>query len=115
MAAVEHAGVLDHLVERDAAVRAPEREGEAGARGRERLEAERRQYPRRARVPGVGDHERLALVQRAKVRGPYCSCQLLHGHLGFLQYVSPTATSMKQHGAEFREMSNCAACGNELD
>jgi hypothetical protein len=62
--AVEHGGVLDHLVERHAAVEPAEREGEAGARRRERPEAEGGQHPRGAGVPRVRDHERLTGVER---------------------------------------------------
>ena len=54
----------DDLVERRAAVEAAEREREAGARGRERLEPERGEHARGAGVPRVRDHERLARVQR---------------------------------------------------
>ena len=60
---VEHAHVLDDLVERDAAVPPPERERETGARGRQRLEPERLEHLRRPGVPGVGDDERLTLVE----------------------------------------------------
>src|SRR5439155_18545463 len=61
--------VRDDLVERHVAVEPPEREGEARARGRERLEPERRQYPRRAGVPRVRDHERRARVERLERAG----------------------------------------------
>ena len=56
----------DDVVERRPAVETPEGECEAGARARERLEAERLEHPRRARVPRVGDDERLAFVEGAK-------------------------------------------------
>ena len=58
--------VRRQLVERDLAVAAPERERERRARRRERLEPEPLEHARRAGVPRVGDHERLALVQRAE-------------------------------------------------
>ena len=60
----ERPDVLHDLVERHVPVQAPEREGKAGARRRERVEAERFEHTRRARVPRVRDHERRALVER---------------------------------------------------
>jgi hypothetical protein len=51
-----------NLVDRHASVEAAERECEAGTRRRERAKAERLEYARRAGVPRVRDHERLALV-----------------------------------------------------
>jgi hypothetical protein len=65
---IEDADVGSDLVEVDAAVGAPERERETGARTRQRPEPERREHLRRAGVPRVGDDERLALVKRAEVR-----------------------------------------------
>ena len=61
--------VRGDLVERRAPVRPRQREREAGARRRERLEAERLEHARRARVPRVRDHERLARVERPKRLG----------------------------------------------
>src|SRR5205823_4050047 len=64
--------VGEELVAADSAgaVDLAERVGEAEARRRERLEAERRQQLRGAGVPGVGDDEYArALVQRAECGG----------------------------------------------
>jgi hypothetical protein len=59
-----------HGLEIDAAVRQSAREGEAGAGGRQRLEAERGEEFGRADIPGVGDDEGLrALVQLAEAGG----------------------------------------------
>ena len=77
----ERRGVLHHLVERDVAVEAPEREREPGARGRQRLEAERRQHLRGAGVPRVRDDERLAFVQCAELLGLALLGLLGHGRL----------------------------------
>ena len=55
--------MLDDLVQGDVPVEPPEREREPGARGRQRLEAECGKDTSRARVPGVGDHERLPRVE----------------------------------------------------
>jgi hypothetical protein len=57
-----------NLVDRRAAVEATEREGEAGARRRERAKAERLEHAGGAGVPGVGDHERLARMERGERR-----------------------------------------------
>src|SRR5439155_16810323 len=61
---IELADVADDIVQRGAAVPPLQRERETGARRGERVEAERGEDARRAQVPGVRDHERLALVQR---------------------------------------------------
>ena len=66
---VERGRVRDHLVERDVAVPASEREREPGAGGREGPEPERGQHAGGTRVPRVRDDERLAGVQRAERRG----------------------------------------------
>ena len=55
--------MFDQLLERDAAVWATEGEGEAGAGGGQGLEPKPGQNLGRAGVPGVGDDERLALVE----------------------------------------------------
>jgi hypothetical protein len=60
--AIERRDVGRNLVDGDAPVKAAEREGEAGARRRERAKAERFEHARGAGVPRVRDHERLALV-----------------------------------------------------
>src|SRR4051812_39308088 len=69
---VERGDVRRDLIERHLAVAAAEREGKARARGRERLEPERREHPRRAGVPGIRDHERLALMQGNEPRRLLC-------------------------------------------
>ena len=60
---IEEPGMIDQLLERDAAVRATQGEGEAGAGGGQGLESEPGQDLGRAGVPGVGDDEWLALVE----------------------------------------------------
>ena len=72
--------VLDHLVERDAAVQAPECECEARARAGESLESERGQHPGRACVPRVRDDEGRAVVKRAKARALFV-LRRLHSYL----------------------------------
>ena len=62
--------VLGDLVERDPSVQAPEREREAGARRRERLEPECREHARRAGVPWIRDHERLSGVELLEAYRP---------------------------------------------
>src|SRR5438067_1029743 len=60
-------GDVDHdLVQRDAPVHPSQGEGEAGARGGERLEAMSLEHPGRPGIPRVGDDERLRRVQRCK-------------------------------------------------
>jgi hypothetical protein len=76
---VERGNVLANLVERDPAVAPAEREREPRARGRQRRKAQRLEHARRAGVPGVRDHERLALVQRAE-RLRLQPLSLLDGH-----------------------------------
>ena len=66
---VERPGVLGDLVERHVAVEAAEREREAAAGGRERLEPEPLEHPGRPGIPGVGEQERLALVERSERLG----------------------------------------------
>ena len=66
--AVERRDVSDRLVEGHPAVATAEREGEAGARCRECLEPERGEDAGRAGVPGIGDHERVAGVERRECR-----------------------------------------------
>ena len=62
-------GVRDRLVAGHGAVEATERAGEATARRGQRLEAERRQELRRARIPGVRQQERVRpLVQGTEAR-----------------------------------------------
>ena len=58
--------MVDHLVERHVAVPAPERERKARARGCEGLEPEAREDLGGSCIPGIGDEECFALVQRAK-------------------------------------------------
>ena len=62
--------VLHDLVERHVPVQAPEREGKAGARRRQRIEAERFEHARRSRVPRIRDHEGSAGVERLKTGRP---------------------------------------------
>ena len=63
---VEGSGVRDDLVQGDAPVETAEREGEPGARRRERLEAEGLEHPGGPGIPRVRDDERLARVERAE-------------------------------------------------
>ena len=58
--------VRERLVARDAAVAPAERRREAAARRGERLEAERREQPRRAGVPRVGHEQRRAPARGAR-------------------------------------------------
>ena len=51
----------DQLVAGDALIVLADRPGEPRARGRERLESERREEPGGADVPGVGHHEQPIL------------------------------------------------------
>jgi hypothetical protein len=73
---IERRDMGGNLVERRAAIEATEREGEAGARRRERAKAERLKDARRAGVPRVRDHERLARMERGEHR-PLSSCLLV--------------------------------------
>ena len=52
------------FVEGDAVVEAAERAGGRAARGGERRETQRAEDARRAAIPGVGDDERAAGMQR---------------------------------------------------
>jgi hypothetical protein len=63
---IERRDMGGNLVDRRLAVEATEREGEAGARRRERAKAERLEHARRAGVPRVRDHERLARMERGE-------------------------------------------------
>ena len=66
------ARVLHHPVTADGVVPLPDREGKSGARGRQGLEPQARQEPRRPRVPGVGQDERPApLVQGPERARPF--------------------------------------------
>jgi hypothetical protein len=60
---IERRDMGRNLVDRHAPVEATKREGEAGARRRERAKAERLEHARRAGVPRVGDDERLARME----------------------------------------------------
>src|SRR5439155_12864937 len=60
---IELSCVLERLLEGGAAVQSAEREREPGARRCQRFEAESCEDLCRARVPGVGDDERLAFVE----------------------------------------------------
>src|SRR5439155_22802523 len=82
--------VIADLVQRHASIQAPQCERKAGARGRERLEAERRQNLGGAGIPRVGDDERLVRVQRPEGGG-----FLLLGHrdIGTLRCLTCVATS----------------------
>src|SRR4029077_2930370 len=63
---VDRRHVLDDLVERRPAVETPEGKREARARSCESSESEGLELSSRAGVPGIGDHERLARVQRCE-------------------------------------------------
>src|SRR5687768_2154421 len=67
-----------------------EREREAAARGRERLEPERCEHLRRPCVPGVRDDERIALVERAEPLAPL----LLGDHLDRVARTRPVIVSV---------------------
>src|SRR5262245_36533586 len=72
--------MLDHLGQGCAPVEAPEGEGESGAGAGQRLEAERREDLRGPGVPGVGNQERVAVVEGPE-RGALLFLGRPHGHL----------------------------------
>ena len=85
---VEEPDVRDHLVQGHLAVEAPEREGKSGAGSGQGRKAERLQDPCRAGVPGIRDHERLALVQGAEVSRLLILGRLL-AYLGRPPHLTP--------------------------
>ena len=98
-------------VERRAAVLAAERERETRAGRRQRAEAERRQRLRRARVPGVRDHERLTLVQRAERGAPVRLAGPRHLGLLRLACVDPLwPRCINERGSP-----SVSFCGREAD
>ena len=105
---VELRDVGGDLVEGEDLVRPPEPEAEPGAGGGERLEAEARQQLGGPRVPGVGDHERLALVQSAE-----SLAFLLLGRRHMASYTSRSGARMYSIAAGcclqpiFRRRSRC--------
>ena len=81
----ERRHVRDELVARDRLVHLPERPGEPGARRRERLEAERLEQPRRARIPRIRHQEEPVLrVELSEAGAAVCD-----GHVAILNERGP--------------------------